>query len=179
MHFDRKLDFAVIHAGLPPQWDLNTALARANEVETALRGENYKYFFAHMYGNEPSYWTDRLQGMDRLRFITNCFTRLRYCTVTGNLALKEKGPPGSQREGCLPWFEVPDRASDSTRILFGHWSTLGFHQANNTWALDSGCLWGGKLTALQLKKSKPPKVVQVNCKGYRAKKIEARSIWPL
>jgi len=179
MHYDRKIDYAIIHAGLPPQWDVETALERAREVEIVLRGEDYRYFCTHMYGNEPSCWSERLRGMDRLRFITNCFTRLRYCTLNGDLALREKGPPGSQRIGCLPWFEVSDRASDSARVLFGHWSTLGFHQARNTWALDSGCLWGGKLTALKLKKTKPVKVIQVRCRSYRSKKIESRSLWPL
>lgn len=179
MHFDRKLDYALIHAGLPPQWDIDTALERAREVETVLRGEGYGYFVTHMYGNEPKYWSEQLQGMDRLRFITNCFTRLRYCTSRGDLALKEKGPPGSQRNGCVPWFEIPGRASDSARILFGHWSTLGFHHARNTWALDSGCLWGGKLTALKLQMNRQPKVIQVPCKGHRLKKIEARSLWSL
>ena len=179
MHHDSKLDYSIIHAGLPPQWDIDTALMRAREVETVLRGVGYSYFCTHMYGNEPSYWSEQLKGMDRLRFITNCFTRLRYCTVQGDLALKEKGPPGSQRDGYLPWYEVPGRASDADRILFGHWSTLGYHQSRNTWALDSGCLWGGKLTALKLSKAKPVKTIQVKCKGYRAKKIEAQSIWSL
>jgi len=179
MHYDKKLNYALIHAGLPPQWDVDTALARAHEVEAVLRGKNFNYFFSHMYGDEPSYWSDHLQGMDRLRFITNCFTRLRYCNLSGRLALDEKGPPGSQRGEFLPWFKVPDRASDSARILFGHWSTLGYHQAHNTWALDSGCLWGGKLTALKLKRTNPVKVVQVKCKGYQQKNIESRSIWPI
>ncbi len=179
MHQDRKLDFSIIHAGLPPQWDIDTALRLAREVEAVLRGGGYSYFCSHMYGNEPRLWSDRLEGMDRLRFITNCFTRLRYCTMRGELALREKGPPGSQRYGCLPWYEMPGRASDSARILFGHWSTLGFRQARNTWALDSGCLWGGKLTALKLSKKKPPKLVQIKCKGHREKKIEAQTLWSL
>lgn len=179
MHVDRKLDYALIHAGLPPQWDIDTALERAHEVEAVLRSERYSHFVAQMYGNEPSYWSDQLRGIDRLRFITNCFTRLRYCTRSGELALKEKGPPGSQRYGCMPWYEVPGRASDSARILFGHWSTLGFRHVYNTWALDSGCLWGGKLTALKLEKNRQPKLIQVPCKGYRLKKIEARTLWGL
>ena len=170
MHHDSILGYTIIHAGLPPQWDIDTALKRAGEVETELQGEGYNHFCTHMYGNSPGCWSEQLEGMDRLRFITNCFTRLRYCTVRGELALKEKGPPGSQRYGCLPWFEVPGRASSSARILFGHWSTLGFHQARNTWALDSGCLWGGKLTALKLSATKPPKVIQIQCRGYRVKK---------
>ncbi|MCB1761753.1 MAG: symmetrical bis(5'-nucleosyl)-tetraphosphatase [Gammaproteobacteria bacterium] len=169
MHHDKKLGFALIHAGLPPQWDLNTALKRAGEVEKVLRGDGYNYYCTHLYGNNPGHWSEALQGMDRLRFITNCFTRLRYCTIGGEVALGEKGPPGSQSAGYLPWFAVPGRASLATRIIFGHWSTLGFHQAENTWALDSGCLWGGKLTALKLSSSKPPKAIQVSCPGYQIK----------
>ncbi|MCP4288784.1 MAG: symmetrical bis(5'-nucleosyl)-tetraphosphatase [Gammaproteobacteria bacterium] len=165
MHHDEKLDYTIIHAGLPPQWGIDTARKRAGEVEAALQGVDYNYFCTHMYGNNPKCWSDQLTGMDRLRFITNCFTRLRYCTVKGELMLKEKGAPGSQRFGCVPWFEVPGRASSSARILFGHWSTLGFHQAQNTWALDSGCLWGGKLTALKLRKNRPAKVIQIACSG--------------
>ena len=179
MHYDRQLDYALIHAGLPPQWDLETAMARAREVEAALQDEDYGYFFAHMYGNEPSRWSEQLAGMDRLRFITNCFTRLRYCAADGTLMLREKGPPGSQRDGCLPWFEVPHRASESKRILFGHWSMLGFHHGCNTWALDSGCIWGGKLTALQLEKSGRPRVIQVDCDAYLEKSMKTRITRPL
>lgn len=167
IHHSNKLGFTLIHAGLPPQWDISTAIRLASEVESTLRNADYRDFCMAMYGNRPSRWSNDLSGMDRLRFITNCFTRLRYCNADGSLALKEKGPPGSQRSGCLPWFALPDRASRNDRILFGHWSTLGYWQGNNCWALDSGCLWGGNLTALKLRRSKSPKVFQLDCPGAR------------
>lgn len=165
MHRCAKLGFNLIHAGLPPSWDIPTARALAREVESALRGDGFHDFCLGMYGNRPVCWSDQLRGMDRLRFITNCFTRLRYCDFYGNLALKEKGPPGSQQKSYLPWYAIPDRASRNERILFGHWSTLGYYQGHNSWALDSGCLWGGKLTALKLRKRKPPKLLQLDCPG--------------
>ena len=168
MHHSAKLGFTLIHAGLPPQWNIQNAVKLAGEVESALRGDAFRQFCLEMYGNRPLYWSEDLQGMDRLRFITNCFTRLRYCDAQGRLALKEKGAPGSQRSGLLPWFEVPGRASRNDRILFGHWSTLGYWQGSNCWALDSGCLWGGQLTALQLRSKKPPVLYQVDCPGAKS-----------
>lgn len=168
VHHSAKLGFTLIHAGLPPQWNIQSALRLAGEVESALRGDTFRQFCLKMYGNRPLYWSEDLQGMDRLRFITNCFTRLRYCDAQGRLALKEKGAPGSQRSGFLPWFEVPGRASSNDRILFGHWSTLGYWQGSNCWALDSGCLWGGQLTALQLRSKKPPVLYQVDCPGAKS-----------
>lgn len=163
MHFDSRKDFALIHAGLPPQWDLMDALACAQEVETILRGPDYAEFLRTMYGNEPDRWSRSLVGMDRMRFITNCFTRLRYCDTEGKLALKEKAAPGSQTSGCIPWFAVPDRATRDIRIIFGHWSTLGYSAEHNTWSLDSGCVWKGQLTAIRVHKKKPIEPISVSC----------------
>ena len=103
--------------------------------------------------------------MARLRFITNAFTRLRFCTPDGRLAMREKGAPGSQNNGSMPWFQVPKRATRHDRILFGHWSTLGYREDGNTWCLDSGCLWGGSLTALKLRKSGKPQPLHFSCPG--------------
>jgi bis(5'-nucleosyl)-tetraphosphatase (symmetrical) len=161
----KKRDFNLVHAGLPPQWDISTALKLASEVEHVLQEDDAYHFFQHMYGNHPDRWDPFLQGMERLRFITNCFTRLRYCDAKGALMLKDKGAPGSQQPGSIPWFELPNRASQHDRILFGHWSTLGYHNSNNVWALDSGCLWGGQLTALRIRKRKKPKPAQIQCPG--------------
>lgn len=163
MHHDAEKGFAMVHAGLPPQWDLAKAQSCAREVEAALRGTDYAHYLHHMYGNEPAKWSESLTGMDRLRFITNCLTRLRYCTVDGTLALKEKGPIGSQGSMHLPWFQVPSRATSRDRIIFGHWSTLGYRADSNIWALDSGCLWGGRLTAIRVRKKKPVTPVQLDC----------------
>ena len=150
LHHDTELGYTLIHAGLPPQWDLVQAEACAGEVEAVLRGRRYGEYFEHMYGNQPELWADDLTGWERLRFITNCFTRLRYCYQEGRLALDEKGAPGSQPAGYLPWFTAPGRRSAGLKILFGHWSTLGEHTDSEIYPLDTGCVWGGSLTALKL-----------------------------
>jgi bis(5'-nucleosyl)-tetraphosphatase (symmetrical) len=158
-----KKGYSMLHAGLPPQWDLSTAMACARELENALRGPKFTKFCQVMYGDQPDLWSQKLDGMERLRFITNCFTRLRYCTREGRISLKEKGPPKEQGNGVVPWFEAPGRLTQKERIIFGHWSTLGYYQQSNICCLDSGCFWGGKLTALRLRKNKPPEPYQISC----------------
>jgi bis(5'-nucleosyl)-tetraphosphatase (symmetrical) len=165
MYHHKELGYSLLHAGLPPQWDITTALLRARELEVVLQGEGFHDFCHEMYGNEPVQWTNDLIGMNRLRFITNCFTRLRYVTQDGKLAMREKGVPGSQGTGILPWYQAPGRASRGGRIIFGHWSTLGYYNADNVWAIDTGCLWGGQLTALKLRKNKKPKPIHLSCPG--------------
>jgi len=150
LHHDARLGYTLIHAGLPPQWDLATARACAQEAEGMLRGADADAFFKQMYGDQPSQWRADLLGMERLRFIINCFTRLRYCDGEGRLALRDKGAPGSQAPDAMPWFQVPGRKSADLKILFGHWSTLGRYQGDGVYSLDSGCVWGGSLTALRL-----------------------------
>ncbi len=150
LHHDPQLDYVMVHAGLPPQWDLATARRLAGEVETVLRGADFIAFMENMYGNKPRCWSEDLRGWERLRFAVNCFTRLRFCTPGGELDFHHKGKPGSEDGGVLPWFAVPQRRSREQRILFGHWSTLGLHRGDNVVALDTGCLWGGALTALCL-----------------------------
>ncbi len=165
IHHDPSLDMSLIHAGLPPQWDLAQAQACARELEAVLQGDGYRDFLRAMYGNTPARWSPNLSGLDRLRFIANCLTRLRFCTADGTLALKEQGPLGSQPPGILPWFAVPGRRSQGLRIVFGHWSTLGYWTGPNLWAIDSGCVWGGALTALRLDCT-PPRPIQLPCPGY-------------
>ena len=155
LHYDPALDFLMVHAGLPPEWDLKTARECAKEVEDVLRGPQHHDYFMRMYGNKPNRWDPKLSGMQRWRYTTNCLTRLRFCSTDGRLALKEKGPPGSQAEGRVPWFAHPARASRNQRIVFGHWSTLGYLADHNVWALDTGCVWGGALTLLRLDQTKP------------------------
>lgn len=165
-HLDTDLDFLMVHAGLPPEWDLTTTVACAREVEDVLRGERHVDYFMDMYGNKPNRWSPTLSGMERWRFITNCFTRLRFCEADGRLTLKEKGPPGSQKAGRQPWFTLPQRATRDQRILFGHWSTLGYRAEHNVWALDTGCLWGGALTMLRLDRP-TPSVIASPCAGQQ------------
>ena len=165
LHHDAVLGVTLIHAGLPPQWSLRASQQYAVEVEAELRGENYRKFFAHMYGNQPDQWQEDLTGWDRLRFITNCFTRLRYCDANGKLDMQAKGAPGSQAAAYVPWFEVVDRQTKDDRIVFGHWSTLGLYKGNNVVSLDTGCLWGGQLSALRL--DDEGSVHCVECSAYQ------------
>jgi bis(5'-nucleosyl)-tetraphosphatase (symmetrical) len=143
---------ALLHAGLPPQWDMQRARACAREVESALRGEDYAELLKEMYGNQPDRWEDTLNGVERLRFIINCYTRLRYCDAGGRADFQDKGAPGTQAKGLLPWFAVPGRRSAETRLLFGHWSTLGqvSWPQYGVYGLDTGAVWGGKLTAMRI-----------------------------
>jgi len=149
-HHDVDLQFSMVHAGLPPEWTIDEALTRAAEVEAVIKGEQWRDFFAHMYGNKPKSWSPDLKGWDRLRFITNCFTRLRYCHEDGRLALKFKGAPEDKPLHQKPWFEMPNRASQDDNIVFGHWSTLGVGQYGNVFSLDSGAVWGETLTAVRI-----------------------------
>lgn len=168
LHHSEKKGFTLIHAGLPPQWDLAQAQACAQELEATLQGPDHIGFFQQMYGNEPNRWSDALVGMERLRFITNAFTRLRWCTADGELLLKEKGGLEQPTSDALPWFRVPNRLTRENRILFGHWSTIGFLAEHNCWALDSGCLWGGRLSALRVRRKKPLTLIELDCAGYLA-----------
>lgn len=155
LHHDAELGYTLVHAGLPPQWDLATAQSCARELEAKLRGSDYHEFIRVMYGNRPAHWSEDLGGIDRLRFITNVFTRLRFCYPDGRLELKAKGAPGTQPPGALPWFEVPGRRTENERIVFGHWSTLGIGEWGNVLSLDGGCLWGGRLAAVRLDRDVP------------------------
>ena len=164
LHHDTDLKITMVHAGLPPQWDLWQARQYACEVEEALRASTFPKYLANLYGNEPQKWSDKLTGEKRLRFITNCFTRLRYCDAKGQIALKKKGPPSfnPKKEAKQPWFWWPHRASRQMPIVFGHWATLGYYANHDVYALDSGCVWGGALTALRLEDKQ---VFTLPCEG--------------
>ncbi len=163
LHHDEALGFTLVHAGLPPQWDLDTAGQCAREVECVLRDDTaYHRFMAGMFGNRPKKWDPALAGVDRYRFIINSFTRMRYCTLEGKLNFSDKGPVGTQRNKYVPWFAVPWRRSRNLRIVFGHWSALnGRTGESGVYALDTGCLWGGRLSALRLDAT--PKLCEVEC----------------
>jgi bis(5'-nucleosyl)-tetraphosphatase (symmetrical) len=146
----QESDYLMVHAGLLPQWTAEQALTYAAEVESALRGKDYLHFLTHMYGNLPSRWDPDLTGVDRLRVITNAATRLRICTAEGEMEFKFKGELQDVPHGYIPWFDVPARATKDIQVIFGHWSALGLQQRANVFSLDTGCLWGGKLTAMDL-----------------------------
>jgi len=166
LHHDAAKGYTLIHAGLPPQWTLALAQDLARELEETLRGPHWQDFLFAMYGDQPDRWRPDLAGLERLRFITNCLTRLRYCTLDGALALKEKRPLASRPPHLVPWFQCPDRRSREARIIFGHWSALGYWDQDNVWGIDSGCLWGGTLTAVRVRRAKPIEAVHLPCEGY-------------
>jgi len=164
LHHDSHLGYTMVHAGMPPQWDLRTAQACARELEDALRDDDaMEHLFAHMYGNQPDQWSDKLRGSDRLRFITNCFTRMRICDADGRLNLKYKGPLQNIPTGQYPWFRAPKRRSEKLQIVCGHWSALDFYDSRATdehlLAIDTGCVWGGRLCAVRLDKATEPACV--------------------
>ena len=157
-----------VHAGVLPQWDLQQTIECAQEVEKTLRGKSYKDFLANMYGNTPNQWSKSLKGYERLRVITNTLTRMRFCTPTGKMEFESKEGLEQGPKGYIPWFTVPGRKTQDVLTYFGHWSTLGLLRQHNVIGLDTGCVWGGKLTALEIsssnKDSKNLELIQVS--GY-------------
>lgn len=150
MHHDRELGCALVHAGLLPQWSIDQAHDLADEIQELIVRSDRNALFTHMYGDTPDHWDERLSGWARARLVINAFTRLRYCDREGRLDLRPKMAPGSQPDHLMPWFAVPERRSAGTRIAFGHWSTLGLWHGDSVIGLDSGCVWGGLLTAVRL-----------------------------
>lgn len=163
IHVDRRLGWAMVHAGLAPRWTVDIALRHAEEVHQRLHGKQFGKLLSGMYGNQPDTFHPRLAGQDRMRAIINTFTRMRFCSPRGTIAFDDKGPPGSQKPGIYPWFSVPGHAPRGMNIVFGHWSTLGLSISHNTVGLDTGCVWGGKLTAMALDEE-TPRFVQVSGK---------------
>jgi len=162
LHHDDSLGYTMIHAGLAPEWDFAQARRCAAELESALRDDDASTeLFAHMYGDQPARWSDDLKGVARLRFITNCFTRLRFCHADGRLALKHKGTIADAPPGLMPWFRVPQRRTRDLRIVCGHWSALGYHDDDGVLSIDTGCVWGGTLCAVRLDREAP--AVRVAC----------------
>jgi bis(5'-nucleosyl)-tetraphosphatase (symmetrical) len=150
LHYDATRGVMLVHAGLPPQWTLATARTYAAEVEDIIRSPEGMTFLKRFAGNTVSQWRNPMAPEERQLYIANCLTRLRYCDAAGQLALSSKGPPGSQPSPYLPWFAIPGRMHAGPDILFGHWSTLGPCTVPGVYPLDTGCVWGGTLTALCL-----------------------------
>lgn len=146
--------YVMVHAGLLPSWSSRQAALLAQEVEAALRGPDVQQFYSCLYGNQPDSWTDALSGHERLRVIVNAMTRMRVCTADGKMEFSYKGSVRDAPPGFLPWFDVPGRASQNVTVICGHWSALGLHLRDHLVALDTGCLWGGYLTAIRLEDRK-------------------------
>ena len=156
-----EADHAMVHAGLLPQWSIARALGLAGEVQSALKARSYREFLASMYGGKPDEWRDDLKGWDRLRVIVNAMTRMRFCSPEGRMDFQAKGAKAPK--GYRPWFDL--RSKEKQRLVFGHWSALGLKVTERLAGLDSGCVWGGKLTALRLEDRT---LHAVPCRGYQA-----------
>ncbi|MEH6470549.1 MAG: symmetrical bis(5'-nucleosyl)-tetraphosphatase [Halopseudomonas sp.] len=164
LHHDTAKGYVMVHAGIPPIWSLNTAIACAKEVEAVLQSPLAGEFFHHMYGNEPSRWKEQLEGWERYRMITNYLTRMRFCNAKGKLELDTKTGPNNPPKGYAPWFSFDDRLTSHHKLLFGHWASLeGSTETPNIYPLDTGCVWGGQLTAIRLEDER---YFSVPSKGY-------------
>lgn len=153
----------MVHAGVLPQWSAADTLARAAELEGVLRGPGWLEFLGQMYGNEPARWDNALHGWPRLRVIVNALTRLRFCAADGTMEFDTKEGADAAPPGCMPWFDVPGRRTAGDVVAFGHWSTLGWLDRPDVIALDSGCVWGGCLSALRLQPQGAQELLQVRC----------------
>ena len=162
-------DYCLVHAGLLPQWTAAQARELAREVEAKLQGPDFRDFVLNLWGSEPAGWSDDLTGWPRLRVIVNAMTRMRFCTRFGIMEFKAKGKLSNAPVGHLPWFELPDRQSAESVLVTGHWSALGLKITPNLLALDSGCLWGGHLTAVRLEDRR---VFQVDCAPGEARQLK-------
>ena len=164
MHLHAGERLAMVHAGLLPAWTVDEALALAREVQEVLRGPGLSDFLHQMYGNGPDRWDPALTGMDRLRTIVNAMTRLRFCSADGVMDFESTESAGTAPEGLMPWFEVPGRRAGGTLVAFGHWSTLGLLDRPDTLALDTGCVWGGCLSAMRFGATLADReLLQVHC----------------
>lgn len=157
-------DLLMVHAGVLPQWTLENTLAFAGELESVLRGPDLADFLQTMYGNEPARWSDSLGGSARLRVIVNALTRLRFCSAEGVMEFETKDGSASAPEGFMPWFDVPGRKTASLTLAFGHWSTLGWLSRPDLLSTDTGCVWGGCLSAVRVGATpRDRELIQVRC----------------
>lgn len=152
LHKDDDLNFILTHAGIYPLWDIETAEKMAKKAENLIRGENFNDFIEKMYGNTPSKWSESLKSIEKMRFAINAFTRMRYCDHNGNLLFHYKKDLDNKPTDHIPWYALQRPTPITQRLVFGHWSALGYKYKNNTISIDTGCLWGGELSAIKVRK---------------------------
>lgn len=161
-HFEDGM--LMVHAGVLPQWDETLVLELADELQRALRGPNWKTTLAGLYGNEPNRWHPNLKGIDRLRLTCSALTRMRFCSTKGEMDFSSSGDLNSAPSGCMPWFDVPERKTSDITVVFGHWAALGLTMRENLIGLDTGCVWGARLSAVRLAPRAEDRVLtQVDC----------------
>ncbi len=165
--WDAAENLLMVHAGVLPQWSATDVMVVSSELSMALRQKNYIRWLEHMYGNSPAQWSDQLTGHDRLRVVVNALTRMRFCSADGTMEFSTKEGSGSAPEGYMPWFEVPGRLTADVTVAFGHWSTLGLINRPDAIALDTGCVWGGCLSAMRIDGGRR-ELVQIQCTQAQA-----------
>jgi bis(5'-nucleosyl)-tetraphosphatase (symmetrical) len=166
-HFEN--DMLLVHAGVPPQWDATLTMELADDLQRALRAPNWKETLAGLYGNEPNRWKSGLKGIDRLRLTCTALTRMRFCNTDGLMDFTSSGGLDSAPPGYMPWFDVPSRRTSDVTVVFGHWAALGLLMRDNVIGLDSGCVWGNKLSAVKLTADPAQRTLtQMDCTGCRA-----------
>ncbi|MFM0597998.1 MULTISPECIES: symmetrical bis(5'-nucleosyl)-tetraphosphatase [Paraburkholderia] len=165
-HFEHGM--LMVHAGVLPQWDANLTMELADELQRALRASNWKETLAGLYGNEPNRWTPGLKGIERLRLTCSTLTRIRFCNAEGVMDFSSSGALSAAPPGCMPWFDVPSRKTANVTVVFGHWAALGLTVRDNLVGLDSGCVWGEKLSAVRLTQNPAERTLtQVDCESCR------------
>jgi bis(5'-nucleosyl)-tetraphosphatase (symmetrical) len=172
LHYDAAAKRVLVHAGIPPPWTVREARTRAHEIETLLRGRRWRHALRAMYGNEPAAWSPKLDREERRRYTINALTRMRYCDRRGRLDLRWSGPPGTQEKGLLPWFDVPRRQATDVHVIFGHWAALGLLRRADVTAVDTGCAWGNRLTAVRL--DGPGRSASVRCSAATLRRARKR-----
>ena len=166
LHHDEALGWGMVHAGLAPSWTLRQGLRAAQEVERELSSPRHPRLLRNLFGNRPAAWSSRLQGIERFRATINTMTRMRYCDVNGRIDFEAKGQPGSQKPGLYPWFAVPGMRRREVKLVCGHWSALGRFAGLGVYAIDTGCVWGGQLTALRVDEEEP-QYITVSAEPHR------------
>jgi bis(5'-nucleosyl)-tetraphosphatase (symmetrical) len=169
LHHDPALGWTMVHAGLAPAWTLRQAQVVAQEVERELSSPRHPKLLRNLFGNRPAAWSNSLKGLDRYRAAINIFTRMRYCDVNGHIDFDAKGMPGTQKPGLYPWFAVPGMRQRGLRMVSGHWSALGRFKGCGVHAIDTGCVWGGQLTALRLDVP-DPQYITVEAEPHRTRR---------
>jgi len=159
VYWNKRLNKVLVHAGIPPQWTIDQSQKKSDFISNQLKSNNWKTFLSKIFGNEPKKWSENLNIDEKNRYIINAFTRMRYCDNKGNINLENKCAPGMQPDNLVPWYDFPSRKTKNIHIIFGHWSSLSLLNKKNISAIDTGCVWGGYLTALPVfPKGNPIKV---------------------
>ncbi|WP_118184202.1 symmetrical bis(5'-nucleosyl)-tetraphosphatase [Paraburkholderia phosphatilytica] len=170
-HFEHGM--LLVHAGVLPQWDVEMTLELAEDLQRALRAPNWQETLAGLYGNEPNRWTDSLKGIDRLRITCTALTRMRFCNTVGQMDFSSSGGLDSAPPGYLPWFDAPSRRTRDITVVFGHWAALGLTMRDDIIGLDSGCVWGNRLSAVRLAANPAERTLtQVDCSDCKSASSE-------